>query len=185
MFGDADLPIFFKDFGRTVIAGAQSALANFEAPGGGIDLRTLAPIAGVDYAITYPTTALSLVSRQQITVDGFPFQVTSADPIESNQWGASDGLISKAKLKYLGPPTGPGAVVPVTSAPWGKKMFNETPDSARIVFTLSSKTSAAVLQVIADGMVLAAPNDYSLGSDGITVTFVAAPEAGRPLFVYA
>lgn len=178
MFGDADLNIFFADFGRTVVAGAQSAKANFDAPGQAIDLHSLAPVSGVDYAITYVTTALALTSRQQLTVDGFPFQVTAVDPLD-------DGQITKASLKYLGPPTGPGAQVPVTAAPWGKKLFNEAADGVRTVFTLPSKTSAAVLQVIADGMVLDAPNDYSLGNDGITVTFVAAPQAGRPLFVYA
>jgi hypothetical protein len=177
MFGDADLNIFFADFGRTVIAGAQSALANFDAPGQAVDLHTLAPVSGVDYAITYPTTALALTSRQQLTVDGFPFQVTAVDPMD-------DGQITKATLKYLGPPTGPGSVVPIIAAPWGKKLFNETPDGTRVIFTLPFKTSASILQVIADGMVLGS-TDYSLGSDGITVTCVTAPEAGRPLFVYA
>ncbi len=178
MFGSGDLDVFFADFGRVVVAGAQSCKANFDAPGQGIDLHSLAPVSGVDYAITYPTTSLALTSRQQITVDGFPFQVTAVDPLD-------DGQITKASLKYLGPPTGPGAVVPVTAAPWGKKLFNEAPDGVRTVFTLPSKTSAAVLQVIEDGMVLDAPNDYSLGNDGVTVTFIAPPAAGRPLFAYA
>jgi hypothetical protein len=179
MFGSGDLDVFFADFGSTVIAGSQTAKANFDSPGQAIDLHSLAPVSGVDYAITFKSTALSaLAIRQQITVDGNPFQVTAIDPLD-------DGQITKATLKYLGAPVGPGAGAPAVVMQWGKKLFNETADGARTVFTLPSKTTATLIQVVADGMVLASPNDYSLGNDGITVTFVTAPPAGRPLFVYA
>lgn len=179
MFGSTDLDIFFADFGSTVVAGGVTAKANFDSPGQGIDMHTLAPVSGIDYAITFRSTAIPLLAiRQQITVDGLPYQVTAIDPLD-------DGQITKATLKYLGAPIGPGAGAPAVVTQWGKKLFNETPDGARTVFTLPSKTTAALIQVIADGMVFDAPNDYSLGSDGITVTFVTAPPAGRPLFVYA
>jgi hypothetical protein len=95
MFGDADLDIFFADFGSTVVAGGVTCKANFDSPGQGIDLHSLAQVSGVDYAITFKTSSLpALAIRQQITVDGVSYQVTGIDPLD-------DGQITKATLKHL------------------------------------------------------------------------------------
>lgn len=94
MFGSGDLDLFFADFGSTVIAGATIFKANFDSPGADIDLGALAKVSGVDYAITYKTSAATLFNRQQITVDGAPFQVTDITPLD-------DGQITKATLKLL------------------------------------------------------------------------------------
>jgi len=95
MFGSGDLDVFFADMGVICVAGGQTATVLLDAPGEGIDLSSLAQVSGVDYAITYKTSALSLMTtRMQITVDGVRYQVTSIDPLD-------DGQISKAKLKKL------------------------------------------------------------------------------------
>ena len=176
MFGDADLDIFFADMGVAVVAGLQSCTAIFDAPGEAIDIHSLAPVSGVDYAITYKSAALSLAARQQITVNGQPYQVTSIDPMD-------DGLVTKAKLKFLGSPVGPGAGAPAITLPWGVKHFVETPDGTRTVFTLPSKvTNPNALQIIEDGLTLLIDSgDFTLASDGLHVTFTTPPEAGRPL----
>lgn len=94
MFGSGDLDLFFADFGSTVIAGAVTFKANFDAPGEAVDLQSLARVSGVNYAITYKTSAVQLAVRQQITVDGAQFQVTGIDPLD-------DGQITRAQLKKL------------------------------------------------------------------------------------
>lgn len=177
MFGDTDLDIFFADFGRTVVAGSQSAMANFESPGDGIDLHTLAPVSGVDYSIEYSSLKLTqMANRMQITVDGFPFQVTAIDPV-------GDGLTTRAKLKFLGSPTGPGAAAPTVTLPWGQKLFAETPDGSRTVFTLPSKVlNPSALQIIEDGLTLLInTGDFTLATDGLHVTFTTAPELGSSI----
>jgi hypothetical protein len=176
MFGDADLDIFFADMGVPVVAGSQSCTAIFDAPGEAIDIHSLAPVSGVDYAITFKSSALTLASRQQITVNGQPYQVTSVDPMD-------DGLVTKAKLKFLGSPTGPGAGAPSITLPWGQKLFAETPDGIRTVFTLPSKVlNPSALQIIEDGLTLLInTGDFTLATDGLHVTFTTPPETGRPL----
>ena len=172
MFGDGDLGVFFADMGRTVVAGSQTTLAIFDSPGDGIDLHSLAPVSGVDYSIEYPSTSLSQMAvRQQITVDGIPFQVTSIDPV-------GDGLVSRAKLKFLGSSSGPAGATPTIVPPYGRKQFAETPDGVRTVFTLPYKASASSIQVLEDGLTLTDPDDYTLSSNGLQVIFVTAPRAG-------
>lgn len=81
--------------GVTIVAGGQTALALFDTPGQAVDLHSGAMVSGVDYAITFKTSALSLMTvRQQITVDGNKYQVTDISPMD-------DGQISKATLKKV------------------------------------------------------------------------------------
>jgi hypothetical protein len=179
-FGDSELPVFFSELGVPVVAGAQSTKAIFDAPGQDFDMHTLAPMSGVEYAITFTTADLSLMfSGQGITVDGLPFEVTSVDPV-------GDGRISKAKLKSLGALSGPGSGQPngAILTGWGKKQFAETPDGVRTVFTLPVATTQTVLQVYEDGLLLTYPADYSLNVAGTKVTFTSAPLAGSVIFAY-
>ena len=63
-----------------------------------------------------------------------------------------------------------------------RQTFAESPDGLRTSFTLPSTPSATNLELFRNGLLLTAPDDYSI--NGSTVTFTVAPATGDALVAY-
>lgn len=103
MFGDADLRVFFRDFGLPVVFNGVSAYpdgetikGNLDQPGKDAIFGEATGVSDQEFSIELPYNAFSPfpASGNVLTVDGAQYKVRSATP-------KSDGGITEIKLRKL------------------------------------------------------------------------------------
>lgn len=103
MFGDADLRVFFRDFGVPVAFGVISAYSdgetikgNLDQPGKDAMFGEATSVSDQDFCLEMPYNAFSPfpASGNILTIDGAQYKVRATDP-------KSDGGIVEIKLRKL------------------------------------------------------------------------------------
>lgn len=102
MFGDADLRVFFRDFGVPVVFNGVSTYSDGEVIKGNLDapgkdaMFDRASVSNVEYRLELPANAFTPfpASTQAISVDGAQYKVQSSEPLD-------DGALVELKLRKL------------------------------------------------------------------------------------